>query len=107
MADGTGVDWFVAQEAVEIFRQLSALKPGDAIAPNNMGEAYYELNRLNDAVESFRQSIRLKPDYGKAYYNLGRTLLALGNRDAALEQYTILTNIDPDWAEKLNAIINP
>ncbi len=59
-------------EAVEVFRQLAALKPGDAIAPNNMGEAYFELNRLNEACESFRQSIRLKPDYGKAYYNLGR-----------------------------------
>ena len=72
-----------------------------------MGEAYLELNRLNEAVESFRQSIRLKPDFGKAYYNLGRCLLAMGNRDAALEQYTILTNIDPDWAEKLNGLINP
>jgi tetratricopeptide (TPR) repeat protein len=72
-----------------------------------MGEAYVELNRLNEAVESFRLSIRLKPDYGKAYYNLGKTLLAMGNRDGAVEQYTILTNIDPDWAEKLNALINP
>jgi tetratricopeptide (TPR) repeat protein len=89
-------------EAVEVFRQLAALKPGDYSAPNNL-----ELNRLNDAVESFRQSIRLKPDFGKAYYNLGRTLLALGNRDGALEQYTILTNIDPDYAEKLNNLINP
>jgi len=83
------------------------LKPGDAAAPNNMGEAYFELNKLNEAMESFRQSIRLKPDFGRAYYNLGRTLMAMGNRDAALEQYTILTNIDPDWAERLNAIINP
>ena len=72
-----------------------------------MGEAFVELNRMNDAVESFRQAIRLKPDFGKAYYNLGRSLLAMGNRDGALEQYTILTNIDPDWAEKLNALINP
>ena len=94
-------------EAVEVFRQLAALKPGDALTPNNMGEAYLELNKLNEAAESFRQSIRLKPDYGRAYYNLGKVLLAMGNRDAALEQYTILTNIDPDWAEKLNALINP
>jgi tetratricopeptide (TPR) repeat protein len=77
------------------------------MAPNNMGEAYLELNRLNEAAESFRLSIRLKPDYGRAYYNLGKTLLTMGNRNAALEQYTILTNIDPDWAEKLNALINP
>src|SRR4030095_410541 len=34
-------------EAVEIFKQLAAMKPGDAFAPNNMGEAYLELNRLN------------------------------------------------------------
>jgi tetratricopeptide (TPR) repeat protein len=72
-----------------------------------MGEAFHELNRMNDAVESFRQAIRLKPDFGKAYYNLGRSLLAMGNRDGALEQYTILTNIDPDYAEKLNALLNP
>ena len=90
-----------------MFRQLAALKPGDAIAPNSLGEAYVELKNYNDALESFRQSIRLKPDFGKAYYNLGKTLLAMGNRDAALEQYTILTNIDPSWAERLNAMLNP
>ena len=78
------------------------MKPGDAIAPNNMGEAYLELNKLNEAQESFRQAIRLKPDFGKAYYNLGKCLLAMGNRDVALEQYNILQNIDVDWAEKLN-----
>jgi tetratricopeptide (TPR) repeat protein len=72
-----------------------------------MGEAYLELNKLNEAQEAFRQAIRLKPDYGKAYYNLGKCLLAMGNRDAALEQYNILQNIDPDWAEKLNELINP
>src|SRR4026208_1034649 len=29
-------------EAVEVFRQLAALKPADAVAPNNLGEAYAE-----------------------------------------------------------------
>ena len=85
----------------------ATLKPGDAVAPNNMGEAYLELNKLNEAQEAFRQAIRLKPDYGRAFYNLGKCLLAMGNRDGALEQYNILQNIDPDWAEKLNELINP
>jgi len=94
-------------EAIDVLRQLIALKPGDAVAPNNMGEAYLELNKLPEAQESFRQAIRLKPDFGKAYYNLGKCLLAMGNRDGALEQYNILMNIDADWAEKLEALINP
>ena len=83
------------------------MKPGDAVAPNNLGEAYVELNKLTEAQESFRQAIRLKPDFAKAYYNLGKCLLTMGNRDGALEQYNILQNIDQDWAEKLGAIINP
>ena len=83
------------------------MKPGDAVAPNNLGEAYVELNKLTEAQESFRQAIRLKPDFAKAYYNLGKCLLTMGNRDGALEQYNILQNIDQDWAEKLNSLLNP
>src|SRR6188474_2644676 len=36
-------------EAIDVLRQLIAFKPGDAVAPNNMGEAYLELNRLPEA----------------------------------------------------------
>ena len=86
---------------------MSSLKPGDANAPNSIGEAYLELGRLSDALEAFRQAIRLKPDFGRAYYNLGKCYIAMGNRDAALEQYNILQNLDQDWAEKLNSVINP
>src|SRR6266545_3200 len=94
-------------EAIEAFKQLSSLKPGDATVPNSIGEAYLELGRLNEAMEAFRQAIRLKPDFGRAFYNLGKCFLAMGNRDAALEQYNILQNLDQDWAEKLNNLINP
>ena len=94
-------------EAIEIFKQLAVLKPGNASAPNNMGEAYLELGKLNEAMEAFKQAIRLKPDSGRAYFNLGKCYLAMGNRNAAVEQYNILQNIDPDWAEKLDQLINP
>jgi tetratricopeptide (TPR) repeat protein len=90
-----------------VFKQLSSLRPGDATAPNNLGEAYLELGRKDEAISAFRHAIQLKPDFGRAYYNLGKCLLAMGNRDAALEQYNILQNLDQDWAEKLNSLINP
>jgi tetratricopeptide (TPR) repeat protein len=83
------------------------LKPGDATAQNNLGEAYEGLNKHDDSTEAFRQAIRLKPDFGKAYFNLGKTLLAQGNRDAAIEQYVILQNLDQDWAERLYGLIYP
>ena len=57
------------------------LKPGDAGAQNNLGEAYAAATRNDEAVETFRQAIRLKPDFGKAYYNLGKTFLARGERE--------------------------
>ena len=86
---------------------MAALKPGDANAQNNLGEAYEALGRHAESVEAFRQAIRLKPDFGKAYFNLGKTLLAQGNRDAAIEQYVILQNLDEDWAAKLYGLIYP
>jgi tetratricopeptide (TPR) repeat protein len=102
-----GKPFYTEQEAIEAFKQLSALRPGDANAQNSLGEAYEAIARHDDSVEAFRQAIRLKPDFGKAYFNLGKTLLAQGNRDAAVEQYVILQNLDQDWAEKLYNLIYP
>jgi tetratricopeptide (TPR) repeat protein len=94
-------------EAAETFRQLSALKPGDANAPNNLGEAYLGTGRYNEAIDSFKQAIRLNPALGRAYFNLGKAYLALGNREGAMEQYSLLQSLDANWAEKLYDLINP
>jgi tetratricopeptide (TPR) repeat protein len=94
-------------DAIEAFKQLSMLKPGDANAQNNLGEAYAAAGRNDESVETFRQAIRLKPDFGKAYFNLGKTMLTRGQRDAAIEQYVILQNLDEEWAEKLHNLIYP
>jgi tetratricopeptide (TPR) repeat protein len=83
------------------------LRPDDAAAYANMGEAFMKMKKLDDAIDAFKHSIQLKPDYANAYYNLGLAYLTQGDRDSALIQYNILRNFDADSAEKLYDAINP
>jgi tetratricopeptide (TPR) repeat protein len=76
-------------EAIEAFKQLAMLKPGDANAQNSLGETYAAACSQRRSRRKLSSGHSLKPDFGKAFFNLGKTLLAQGQRDAAIEQYVI------------------
>ena len=55
------------QPAVQVFDQIIRLKPDDAQAYSNRGNALQELGQLEATVDSDDRAIELKPDFAEAY----------------------------------------
>jgi tetratricopeptide (TPR) repeat protein len=51
-------------------QQALKIKPGIAMAYNNMGIAYAALNQLDLAIQNEREALRLQPDLTLAKHNL-------------------------------------
>lgn len=66
-----------------------------------LGDAYWELGRLEDAAGMYRSSLKIKPDQAETRFRLGVIYLKQGAREAALEQHRELSKLDPDLAQKL------
>ena len=85
--------------AVELIGTAIRHDPTDAAYHCNLGNALYELDRLDEAAASQRQAIALKDDYAKAHNNLGNVLLAQEHLDDAVASYQKALSINPDDAE--------
>ena len=79
-----------AEEAAEVFRDLSADKRNGAIAliaHTNLALALMELDRYQDAEASARNALALEPHYAPALDNLGCALREQGRVEEAIVQY--------------------
>lgn len=60
-----GVAYFQKKEfnkAIEIFRKVLELKPGDKNTLIVLGQSYYDSNRYKEAVDTIREAIKLYPE---------------------------------------------
>jgi Flp pilus assembly protein TadD len=57
-------------EAIIEYNAALRLKPDDAEAHNNLGNAYVKRNRFDEAVNEFMTALELKPDFAEAHNNL-------------------------------------
>src|SRR5581483_8180954 len=71
--------------AVELYRQVIALRPDFAEAHSNLGVALAALGRLPDAAAQYRRALTLNPRLADVYRNLGRVLMAQGDLPQALD----------------------
>lgn len=60
-------DW---SEAVELWVEAVQRDPGDALAHNNLGNAYSSQQRFLEAKLHYEVAIHLDPMLAEAYYNL-------------------------------------
>lgn len=93
-------------EAAQMFEQLSAYKP-EAKTFNALGEAYLELNNIENSLTAFNNAVGYDPDFDRARFNLGRAYLKQGSPEMARVQYEILRNARSDWADRLLVLLNP
>ena len=93
-------------EAAQMFEQLSAYKP-EAKTFNALGEAYLELNNIENSLTAFNNAVGYDPDFDRARFNLGRAYLKQGSPEMARVQYEILRNARSDWADRLFVLLNP
>ena len=90
------------------FDKAIALKPDDANAYNNRGDAYYHLKDYNQAILDFDKAIALKPDYAYAHNNRAnlhrkRNKLAQAKTDV---QKSLSLDDENGWAYATLAMIH-
>jgi len=52
-------DYQTLQQAIDAYREVLALEPGNKYAANNLGVAYAELRRFDEAEQTLREAVRL------------------------------------------------
>src|SRR5271156_284110 len=70
--------------ALDNYDRALAVKPDDAEALYNRGNALQELGRFEQALESYKQALAVRPEYAEALDNRGNALRALGSFDEAM-----------------------
>jgi Flp pilus assembly protein TadD len=83
------------QGAILEFRKALALKPKDATAHSFVGNALYNLHRLDEAIAEFQKAILLDPQYANPHNGLGSALRAQGKLDEAITEYQKAIALDP------------
>jgi len=87
------------QKAVDEYRRMLTVAPGDVEARSGLGRALYNLKDYAGAQTAYKAIIAADPKNANAWSDLGVTLEARGNRKGALEAYAQALNIAPNHAE--------
>jgi len=85
-------------DALSLFEQAAALKPGDGRILNNLGAAYRATGQLAEAETCYRKALDRNPDSLRARVNLANALAARDDSDGALREYRTALAQNPDDA---------
>jgi tetratricopeptide (TPR) repeat protein len=86
------------REAIELFHRALKLKPGYAMAQNDLGIALALNEDIDGAICHFKEAVRLLPDYANAHYNLAIALRGRGRQEDAIVQLKRSIELQPDNA---------
>lgn len=89
--------------AIDLMSRALQLKSNDAVANNNLGIVYYEVQDYAKAIELYRRALAANPVYSDAFYNLGNVFFAIGSFDEAVSAYENAIRIEP---RHINAYLN-
>ena len=88
--------------ALADYKRLIALMPGDADAPIERGNVYYQKRRYGDALADYERTVALRPDFAPAHNNRGNALRELGRFEEALEAFDKALTLMPEYADAHN-----
>jgi tetratricopeptide (TPR) repeat protein len=71
--------------AIEHYKAAIEINPQFAVAYFNLGNAYFQMNQLDDALATFQKAIDVKPGYAKAYANMAVACAAKHQYENAVE----------------------
>ena len=78
---------------VDYLKKSLSIKPNNASAHSNLGNALKNLNRYDEALESFDKAIEINSNFADAYSNRGVILQEIKHFDEALKK----SLDDRDW----------
>jgi protein O-GlcNAc transferase len=87
------------QAARELFEQVVAQEPADAVAHCNLGGVHYRLGQFAEAAACYRRALQLQPNFAEAYNNLGLAANSQGRFAEAITCYQQALRLKPDYVE--------
>jgi tetratricopeptide (TPR) repeat protein len=93
-------------EEAGCFRAALAIRPGSAIAHNNLGAALYEKKDPEGAILEFKKAIELDREGAAPHHNLGNALVDKKDLDGAIQEYQKAIELDPKSAPPRNGLGN-
>jgi tetratricopeptide (TPR) repeat protein len=73
--------------AVDALEASLRIEPQAHAALNNLGNAYFELERLGEPTQAYRRVLQVRPDLPQAHFNLGLLYERQGAFEAATREY--------------------
>lgn len=84
--------------AIDLIGQAVRLNGSEAGYYNDLGLAYYALNRLDLAAASYQQALKLQPAFFIAHLNLGCVYVGQGRLEDAVASFRRTLALQPDSA---------
>jgi tetratricopeptide (TPR) repeat protein len=88
-------DYF--ETAIVKYKKVIELDPTASNAYNNIGLAYYYLDRLNEAISAYKKAIDLEPVVVFFHDNLGDAYYKKAQFKKALSEWSLVAELDPDY----------
>jgi tetratricopeptide (TPR) repeat protein len=80
-----------------LWRHALVHAPLDPRVHDNLGDALWRLDRIDEAIEHATRSIQLDPTYVNGLHNLGRLVKIKGDRARAYELFNRALLLKPDY----------
>ncbi len=97
------------EAAITALNEAKCLLPNDADILYNLGNAYFDLELLDEALDAYNTAITLSPAFDKAYFNLGSVYEEKEALDDAEVAYRKAIEINPNEVQpylKLASILD-
>lgn len=98
-----GLDLF--EQAIVKYKKAIELSPSASNAYNNMGLAYYYLDRTDEAISQFKKAIELEPQVPFFHDNLGDAYYKKGLFEKAFIEYNLVLELSPDYTPDVQKIL--
>lgn len=93
----------VWKSEIVLWEDVVAKSPAKARPRNNLGNAYYKADRMEEAIREYEAAIGIDPDYVAARTNLGAAYGATGRVDDAVGELEAAVRLDPrSWRTRYN-----
>ena len=95
-----------ANRAIKDLKKVIRLRPDDFLAWNNLGNAYYRLDRYEESIPYYEKAVEIKPDYHHGWNNLGAAYYRLDRYEESIPYYEKAVEIKPDYHHGWNNLGN-
>jgi tetratricopeptide (TPR) repeat protein len=90
------------RDSISLMQRALAVTERNALAHENLGDAYRAAGRLDEALREFQASLDLKPSSATNEYNMGTILAQQGLIPEAMEHFQKALELNPRMAEAHN-----